>query len=78
MAVVRSGGLSEYTWCPIFDELLYCLGQFCCCLHCLQTKKCDIAHLVIDMYIPTKFHDFISFGFLVMLVEQEDEQNSLS
>ena len=29
------------------------------------------------MYIPTKFHGFISFGFLVMLVEEEqgdDEQ----
>ena len=50
--------------------------------HCLQTKKYDVAHVVIDMYIPTKFHGFISFGFWVMLVEQEEEeeeeQNSLS
>ena len=39
------------------------------------------------MYIPTKFHGFISFGFWVTLVEEEeeeeeddddDEQNSLS
>ena len=29
----------------------------------LQTKKYDIAHVVIDVYIPTKFHGFISFGF---------------
>ena len=34
--------------------------------HCLQTKKYDVAHVVIDMYIPTKFHGFISFSFLVM------------
>ena len=20
--------------------------------HCLQTKKCDVAHVVIDMYVP--------------------------
>jgi hypothetical protein len=31
--------------------------------HCLQTKQYDVAHVVIDMYIPTKYHGFISFGF---------------
>ena len=59
---------------------MYCLGQCCCCL------QNDVAHVVIDMYIPTKFHGFISFGFWVTLVEgeeeeeeeEEDEQNSLS
>ena len=55
--------------------IMHCLGHFC-------PKKYDIAHVVIDIYIPTKFHVFISFGFCVMLVEQEeeqdeDEQNSL-
>ena len=58
---------------------IYFLGQFYSKQHCL--KKYDIAHVVIDMYIPTKFHGFISFGFWVMLVEEEeeeDEQNSLS
>jgi hypothetical protein len=26
-------------------------------------KQYDVAHVVIDMYIPTKYHGFISFGF---------------
>ena len=29
----------------------------------LNQKKYDVAHVVIDMYIPKKFHGFISFGF---------------
>ena len=54
-------------------------GNFYSKQHCLQTKKYDVAHVVSDMYIPTKFHGFISFGFWVTLVEEEeDEQNSLS
>ena len=45
-----------------------------------KQKKYDVAHVVIDLYILTKFYGFISFGYWVMLVEQEeeDEQNSLS
>ena len=68
---------------------MYCLGQFCLLFTVnnivYKFKKYDVAHVVMDMYIPTKFHGFICFGFWVMLVEQEeeedeegDEQNSLS
>ena len=34
--------------------------------HCLQTEKYGIAQVVIDMYIPTKFHHvFICFYLVV-------------
>ena len=36
--------------------------------HCLQLKK---VWRYIDMYIPTKFHGFIYFGFWVMLVNAQ-------
>ena len=71
----------SYTDTCSMPIIMYCLGHFCCCL---QTKKYDVAHVAIDMYIPTNFHGFISFSFWVMLVEEEeeeeddDEQNSLS
>ena len=55
---------------------MYGLGQI------FFVYKYDVAHVVIDTHIPTKFHGFISFGFWVTLVEEEeeddDEQNSLS
>ena len=64
--------------------IMYCLGLFVVVYskqNCLQTEKYDVAQVVIDMYIPTKFHVFISFGFRVTLVEEDDDddkQNSLS
>ena len=30
--------------------------------HCLLTKKYDVAHVVIGMYIATKFYGFITLG----------------
>ena len=47
--------------------------------HCLQTKKYDVAHVVIDMYVPTKFHGFISFGFeLCWLKKKKMKMNKTS
>ena len=49
---------------------MYCLGQF---VVVYKQNSTDVAHVVIDMFIPTKFHVFICFGFLV-----NEEQNFLS
>ena len=56
---------AHYNVLPI---IMYCLG--CCTVNNIvyKQKKYDIAHAVIDMYISTKFHGFISFGFWVMLL----------
>ena len=34
---------------------MYCLGHFYSKNHRLQTKKYEIAHVVIDIHIPTNF-----------------------
>ena len=58
---------------------MYCLGLFVVVKQCcLQRYKYDQSLRVTDIYIRTKFHYFMLFGFLVMCVEEEDEQNSVS
>ena len=54
----------RYTDTCSMPIIMYCLGPFVVVYskqHCSQTKKYDVAHVVMDMYIP--IHGFISFGF---------------
>ena len=44
-----------------------------------KQKRCDVAHVVIDMYVPNFMSvSLCSWIMLVEEVEEEDEQNSLS
>ena len=47
----QGGGTAYYNVLPGAILLLF------------TNKKYDVAHVVIDTHIPTKFHGFISFGF---------------
>ena len=42
--------------------------------HCLQTKKYDQFHGVMEIYTPTKFCDLIWFRFHDMSIESEEEE----
>ena len=55
----------SYTDTCSMPIVMYFLGQFCCCLQLttlFTDKRYDVAHVVMDMYIPTKRRGFISFG----------------
>ena len=62
--------------------IMYCLGLFV--INYVQHFKYVQSLRNIDIYLITKFHDSMLYGFLLVRVEEEegeeeeDEQNSLS
>ena len=70
------------SWVPI---IIYCLGLFLVINNYVQNFKYVQSLRNIDIYLITKFHDSMLYGFLLVRVEEEgeeeeeeDEQNSLS